>query len=220
MTKKLKCIHNSNVKLVLASKSPRRQALLKKLNLFFEVMVSEFDESKVEKSGRKPCEYAMSLASQKAMTVANLINEKIQNSKDDKVKKHEYVIIGADTIVVLNDKILGQPADEADARKMLKELSGVNNEVITGISIIKIKDGKMVQSSDYESTFVQFKNLSDYEIDRYIETGEPMDKAGAYGIQGVASLFVEKINGCYFNVVGLPLMKLSKLFEKNEYTLI
>lgn len=220
MSKKLKCIHDADVKIILASKSPRRQALLKKLNLDFEIMVSEFDESKVEKKGKKPCEYAMNLASQKALTVANLITEKIKNSKCAGEKKHEYMVIGADTIVVLNDHILGQPADEADARRMLKDLSGVNNEVITGISIIRLKDGKITQSSDYESTFVQFKNLSDYEIDRYIKTGEPMDKAGAYGIQGVASIFVEKINGCYFNVVGLPLMKLSKLFEKNDYILI
>ncbi|EKD68927.1 MAG: Maf-like protein [uncultured bacterium] len=115
---------------------------------------------------------------------------------------------------------MGQPEDEADARRMLNMLSGAANQVITGVALISMKDGMKTVRSAFESTLVYFKPLSAYEIDRYIATKEPLDKAGAYGIQGAASLFVEEIEGCYFNVVGLPIRRLSKLFAQQGYSLI
>lgn len=209
----LKCIKDEKTKtrVLLASKSPRRQELLKNIGLKFEVLVSNFDEKSVACEGIPPHKYAEELARRKAGAVASAV------SAEDGV---EYLIIGADTIVVVNGGIMGQPEDEADARRMLNMLSGGANQVITGVALISLKDGVKTVSSAFESTLVYFKPLSAYEIDRYIATKEPLDKAGAYGIQGAASLFVEEIEGCYFNVVGLPLMRLSKLFAQHGYSLI
>lgn len=209
----LKCIkdENSKTRVLLASKSPRRQELLKNIGLKFEVLVSNFDEKSVACEGIPPHQYAEELACRKAEAVASSV------SAEDGV---EYLIIGADTIVVANGGIMGQPEDEADARRMLNMLSGAANQVITGVALISLKDGMKTVRSAFESTLVYFKPLSGYEIDRYIATKEPLDKAGAYGIQGAASLFVEEIEGCYFNVVGLPIMRLSKLFAQQGYSLI
>lgn len=201
----------SKIKILLASKSPRRQELLKNINLDFEVAVSNFDEKSVSQKDRQPGNYAGELALRKAETVADAIKAE---------KGIEYLVIGADTIVVLNGEVLGQPADAADARRMLKMLSGTANQVITGVAVISLKDGQKTVHKAFESTLVYFKHLADGEIERYIATGEPLDKAGAYGIQGIASLFVEEIEGCYFNVVGLPIMRLSKLFKLHGYSLI
>lgn len=201
----------SKIKILLASKSPRRQELLKNINLDFEVAVSNFDEKSVSQKDRQPGNYAGELALRKAETVADAIKAE---------KGVEYLVIGADTIVVLNGEVLGQPADAADARRMLKMLSGTANQVITGVAVISLKDGQKTVHKAFESTLVYFKHLADGEIERYIATGEPLDKAGAYGIQGIASLFVEEIEGCYFNVVGLPIMRLSKLFKLHGYSLI
>lgn len=209
----LKCIkdENSKTRVLLASKSPRRQELLKNIGLKFEVLVSNFDEKSVACEGIPPHQYAEELACRKAEAVASSV------SAEDGV---EYLIIGADTIVVANGGIMGQPEDEADARRMLNMLSGAANQVITGVALISLKDGMKTVRSAFESTLVYFKPLSGYEIERYIATKEPLDKAGAYGIQGAASLFVEEIEGCYFNVVGLPIMRLSKLFAQQGYSLI
>ncbi len=201
----------SKIKILLASKSPRRQELLKNINLDFDVAVSNFDEKSVSQKDRQPGNYAGELALRKAETVADAIKAE---------KGIEYLVIGADTIVVLNGEVLGQPADAADARRMLKMLSGTANQVITGVAVISLKDGQKTVHKAFESTLVYFKHLADGEIERYIATGEPLDKAGAYGIQGIASLFVEEIEGCYFNVVGLPIMRLSKLFKLHGYSLI
>jgi septum formation protein len=202
---------NSKIRVLLASKSPRRQELLKNIGLEFEVFVSNFDEKSVECEGIPPHQYAEELACRKAEAVASAV------SVEDGV---EYLIIGADTIVVADGGIMGQPEDEADARRMLNMLSGGANQVITGVALISLMDGMKTVRSAFESTLVYFKPLSAYEIDRYIATKEPLDKAGAYGIQGAASLFVEEIEGCYFNVVGLPIMRLSKLFAQQGYSLI
>lgn len=209
----LKCIkdENSKTRVLLASKSPRRQELLKNIGVKFDVLVSNFDEKSVACEGIPPHQYAEELARCKADAVASAVSAE---------KGVEYLIIGADTIVVLNGGIMGQPADEADARRMLDMLSGAANQVITGVALIGLKDGVKTVRSAFESTLVYFKPLSAYEIDRYIATKEPLDKAGAYGIQGAASLFVEEIEGCYFNVVGLPIMRLSKLFAQHGYSLI
>ncbi|HBC73317.1 MAG: septum formation protein Maf [Candidatus Wallbacteria bacterium GWC2_49_35] len=202
---------NSKTRVLLASKSPRRQELLKNIGLKFEVLVSNFDEKSVACEGIPPHQYAEELACRKAEAVASAV------SAEDGV---EYLIIGADTIVVADGGIMGQPEDEADARRMLNMLSGAANQVITGVALISMKDGMKTVRSAFESTLVYFKPLSAYEIDRYIATKEPLDKAGAYGIQGAASLFVEEIEGCYFNVVGLPIRRLSKLFAQQGYSLI
>ncbi len=214
--KKMKSVKKTDgedcgVKIILASKSPRRQDLLKNIGIGFEVLVSNFDEKSLCAVDMDPREYAATLARKKAEASAAAVKAE---------KNVEYLIIGADTIVVLNGEILGQPENEADARMMLKKLSGAANQVITGVAVLSLKDGQKTFHSASESTLVYFKKLGEYEIDAYIKTGEPLDKAGAYGIQGVASLFVEEIEGCYFNVVGLPLMRLSKLFAMHGYSLI
>ena len=140
----------------------------------------------------------MSLAFQKAYDISKLYPDKI--------------VIGADTIVVYDGQVLGKPKDNDDAFRILKLLNGNEHNVITGISLIQ--NSSNIKIVDYESTLVKFRFLSDKEINNYIETFEPMDKAGAYGIQGQGALLVEKINGCYLNVVGLPLVKLDFLLNK------
>lgn len=205
-------LDNDNVKIILASKSPRRQEILKNLGIKFEVLVSNFDEKNITSNDfPNIIQYVKELALNKGLYVLEKINKEL---------KYEYFIISADTIVVLEDKILGQPSDETNAKEMLKMLSGKKNQVITGLTLIYMHNDKKEILTTFEITDVYFKQLTDYEIDRYIKTKEPLDKAGAYGIQGKASLFIEKIDGCYFNVVGLPVMKLSKLFEQFNYSLI
>ena len=177
-------------KLILASASPRREQLLKQIGLDFEVMPSNFDESRVCTSN--PTESAQQAAIEKAKAVAK--------------KLSEGIVIGADTIVVYAGEVMGKPKDQSDAVRMLKQLSGKKHEVITGVALVNARDNREYVWS--EATLVWFKKLSDMEIKKYVESGQPMDKAGAYGIQGRAAAFVEKIDGCYFNVVGLPLASL------------
>ncbi len=171
-------------KIILASSSPRRRELLKTAGLEFEIHVKDVDESVPE--GTPPAEAAMMTAAKKASVIAS-------EYRDD-------IVIGADTIVVANGKILGKPKDEADAECMLKMLSGIEHEVITGVCI---KCGKLSHSFAQISK-VKFYDLTDEEIKAYVASGEPMDKAGAYGIQGLGCTLVEKIEGDYFNIVGLP----------------
>lgn len=178
-------------RIILASNSPRRIELLSLFNIKFEVMPSECDE-KIE-DDMSPYEMACTLAEKKASAVADRVDG-------------DCIIIGADTIVYKDGNILGKPIDEKDAYKMLSFLSGNSHNVITGICIID-KMNKDIYKS-YEETLVYFKPLTNKEIMDYIKTGEPFDKAGAYGIQRYGSLFVEKIEGCYFNVVGFPINKI------------
>ena len=131
-------------------------------------------------------------------------------------KVKDAIVISADTIVYFDKKILGKPTDRVNAKKMLEMLSGNVHEVYTGICVTDSVSGRSI--SDYEVTKVKFKTLTEEEIDRYIETGEPMDKAGSYGIQGKGCLLVEKIEGDYLNVVGLPAVKLAKIL-KEEFNL-
>lgn len=180
-------------KIILASKSPRRSKLLKQLNLSFKVISAEIDET--IKKGETPVRAVKRLAAGKL----NAVKPKIK----------EGVIISADTIVVLNNKIIGKPKDEKDAEKILKLLSGKTHFVYTGFSICNLYSGKLL--TRFEKTAVTFRELSRTEIRNYIKTGSPMDKAGAYGIQDdFGAVFVKKINGCYYNVVGLPLTNLYK----------
>ena len=178
------------MKLVLASKSPRRSEILKNAGYEFTVRVADADETIPE--GTKPEDAVVFLAARKAMAVERADDE---------------IVLGADTIVVLDNKILGKPKDREDAYNMLKSLSGRVHSVFTGVCIIE--NGKSMTFA--EETEVQFLSLTDEEIYGYIDTNDCYDKAGAYGIQGYASKFVKGINGDYFNVVGLPI---SAIFEK------
>ncbi|MGA2712181.1 MAG: Maf family protein [Bryobacteraceae bacterium] len=171
------------MRLVLASRSPRRAELLQAAGFEFTVRVAEVDETPRE--GESPREYVLRLAEEKARAVA----------ADD-----GEIVLAADTTVVLDSEIMGKPADSADAARMLRALSGQRHEVITGICL---RRGMQVVS-DLASTAVWFAELSDAEIADYVASGEPMDKAGAYGIQGLASRFIDRIDGSYTNVVGLP----------------
>jgi len=187
----------STHRLILASASPRRRELLRMLGLDFEILVSNAEESKGELPD-SPGEQVMELAARKAGEIAGL--------------HPDALVIAADTIVVAEKQILGKPGDEEDARRMLSFLSGRWHEVYTGVALVKAAEKKRLV--DYERTRVKFRPLSREEIDRYIRSGEPMDKAGAYGIQGLGAVLVERIEGCYFNVVGLPLAKLALMLKK------
>lgn len=181
--------------IILASASPRRQELLRQVGCEFTVIVSDIIEDNNQNCS--PAELAMSLAKAKAMDVA---------AKADA----EDVVIGADTIVVLGEQVYGKPADADDARRMLKELSGREHHVITGITVVQ---GDNVWTG-FALTVVNIAELSAEDIECYIATGEPMDKAGAYAIQGMGALLVKGISGCYSNVVGLPLFTLAEMLKK------
>ncbi len=181
---------------VLASQSPRRKQLLNFLGLPFEVFHPSIEENH---KGEKPISYAKKLAEEKALVASNNFKDKI--------------IISADTIVVLDGKILEKPKSPRDAVRMLNLLSGKTHIVYTAICIInQINNKKII---DYEKTLVTFRKLSRSEIKEYVESGSCMDKAGAYGIQDdLGAVFVKKINGCYYNIVGLPLQKLYVMLHK------
>ena len=182
---------NSKTQIYLASKSPRRRKLLKQLNLKFKSFGIDIDET--VKRNENP-----------SNAVVRLSREKLEIAKR---KKLNGIIITADTIVVLVKKILGKPKNEKDAFDILKLLSGRTHIVYTGFSVYNSINQKTI--SEYEKTEVTFRKLSDQEILEYIASGSPMDKAGAYGIQDdFGAVFIKKINGCYYNVVGLPLAKL------------
>lgn len=174
------------MKIVLASSSPRRKELLETAGISFEIDVEGVEEVI---SGDTVEEIVCSLAEQKCTPVA--------------LRRAEDCVIGADTVVALGNKILGKPKDKADAVQMLRTLSGKSHAVYTGVCIWA--DGE--KHVFYEKTEVEFFELSDVEIENYVATGEPMDKAGAYGIQGLGCTLVKGINGDYFNVVGLPVAK-------------
>jgi septum formation protein len=169
--------------IVLASRSPRRAELLRSAGFEFVVRTADIDETPIP--GEAALEYACRLAEEKNLAVQSGPGE---------------IILAADTVVVLGSEIMGKPADAADARRMLVALSGRKHEVITAISI---RSGQRILN-DSESTAVWFSALSEDEIESYIASGEPMDKAGAYGIQGIASRYIDRIDGSYTNVVGLP----------------
>ena len=181
--------------LVLASKSPRRSEILKNAGIDFVVRVADADETIPE--GTKPCDAVVFLAAKKAMAV--------QRADDE-------LILGADTVVVLDDEILGKPKDKEDAFNMIKKLSGRVHSVFTGVCAIA--DGFSMTFA--EETRVEFYQLTDDEINTYINTDEPYDKAGAYGIQGLASKFIRGIEGDYFNVVGLPMSAIYQKILKNR----
>lgn len=172
---------------ILASASPRRKEILELADLKFDIMPSNAQEITTKTA---PNEVVMELASIKAKDIY-------------KKSEKQSMIVGADTVVAYQGQILGKPADEADAKRMLTMLSGQTHEVYTGVCIIE--DGKT--KTFYEETKVTFYEISDEQIDHYIKTGEPMDKAGSYGIQGKAAVFIKGIEGDYYNVVGFPIAR-------------
>jgi len=182
--------------IILASRSPRRAFLLKNVGLQFEQIPSHIEENL---NGMQPEDFVIHYSQKKA--------EAIQKIHTDSF------IIGADTIVVLNNKIIGKPQNNEDAFQILKKLSGKCHEVLTGVSIL-LHDS---QVSDIAKTKVYFNPISDEDIREYVSTGEPMDKAGAYGIQGYGSQFIDKIKGCYFNVMGFPIPLFYEMCIKFKY---
>ena len=187
------------MRLILASGSPRRAAILRNAGLEFDVRVAGVDESRLGQE--TPEEYVRRLAEAKALAVAALEREAGERA----------VVIGADTTVVAGGAMLEKPVDADDARRMLRLLSGRSHEVLTGVALVRVPDRERI--SFVESTRVIFASLTDEQIDSYIATGEPFDKAGAYGIQAIGGKFIPGIEGCYFNVMGLPLSRVWKALE-------
>ena len=183
-------------KLILASRSPRRAEILRAAGWPFETAPADIDESRRE--AEHPVSYVKRLALKKAQTVARA--------------RTEGLVLGADTTVVVDGELLGQPLDDNDARRMLKLLSGKWHEVLTGVALVRA--GEEAALVDHEITRVRFSEMSEEEIDWYLSTGEPRGKAGAYGIQGPAALFVEEIAGDYFNIVGLPIRLVYELWHR------
>ena len=186
------------LKIILASASERRQELLARLVDNFEILVSDFDERSIT-FNNNISEYVEDIAVNKAENVSS------------KLVDNDAIIISADTVVSIDGNILGKPKDKKDAFNMLKMLSGKTHQVYTAIAVKNLKNGKLLKKT--LKTDVEFSNLSDDDINKYIETGEPMDKAGAYGIQGKGGIFVKEIRGCYYNVVGLSINALKQMLE-------
>lgn len=180
--------------LVLASRSPRRSELLQRLGVEFEVIAADVDESYIDHE--MPADHAERLAREKAWEVAH--------------DRPDALVIGSDTIVVLRNDVLGKPRDEADAVRMLGRLSGRDHEVHTGVAVAH--DGRI--ESTVERVRVHFRDLDEGEARAYVATGEPLDKAGAYGIQGYGSALVERVEGDYFAVMGLPVVRTLELIER------
>ncbi len=187
------------MEIILASGSPRRKELLSTVGLAFSICVSEADETVDE--NLPPYLIVEQLSLLKASEVASRI----------KTEGKEGIVIGADTVVVFAGEILTKPKDAQDAKEMLMRLSGQWHSVLSGVTVMNTKTAK--SETFYVETKVHFVPLSEETIDAYIQTKEPLDKAGSYGIQGKGSLFVDKIEGDYFNVVGLPVCKLAEILE-------
>ncbi|WP_321417055.1 Maf family nucleotide pyrophosphatase [uncultured Methanomethylovorans sp.] len=183
--------------IILASASPRRKELLRQLiGDNFKVVESSYHEKSQTKM--KPLEFVIHNSREKAKEIASMIRHGI--------------VIGADTVVLCDEEILGKPHTENKAREMLRQINGEKVHVITGLTVIDI-DGNL-QTSTSETTSVKIKQMSDAEIEAYVKTKEPIDKAGAFAIQGKGAIIVEEIDGDYFNVVGLPLFKLNKILHE------
>jgi len=186
--------------IILASSSPRRQELIAMLGIPFDIKVSDANED--TEAGLSPAAIVEQLSSRKAAAVCEMYKE----------QPIDGIVIGADTIVVLEGEVLGKPKDRQDAFRMLNGLQGRKHHVYTGVACIDLRSGRHVVS--HEVTLVYMKPLTDSQIERYIDTGEPMDKAGSYGIQGLGATTIERIEGDYFNVVGLPLSLLSDMLRQ------
>lgn len=185
-------------KVILASASPRRRELLAQIGMDFKVIISKADENISEPA---PEQLVMKLSDIKAMAVY----------EEHGIEDEATIILGADTVVAFDGKVLGKPKDTQQAKEMLSMLSDNTHQVFTGVTILYKKQGGLKSETFYDKTTVYTYPISDKEIDEYIMTGEPMDKAGGYGIQGIGAKFIKKIDGDYNNVVGLPV---SKIYQK------
>jgi septum formation protein len=181
-------------KIILASQSPRRKKILEQVGLDFDVVVSDFDEAKIK--FKTPQEMVEKLSLEKVKIIAK--------------KYPKAIIIGADTTVIFKNEIIGKPKSKADAFRILRLLSGNTHEIVTGFTVIK--GNKSI--TKHVISKVRFKKMTEAEIKAYIATGEPMDKAGGYGIQERGSLFIESIDGDYFNVVGLPIFAVAEALKE------
>jgi len=188
--------------IILASSSPRRADLLRNIGVDFEIIPAQVVER--PHPDEAPADYITRIARAKVIAVAR--------------SREEGLVIGADTVVVLNGILLGKPADTSDAARMLRELSGNWHAVMTGVALYDVATRNEV--ADYEKTLVRFAQLTDDEIEWYVQTGEPMDKAGAYGIQGYGGMFVDEIAGNYYNVVGLPIPLVYRLARRLGYSFL
>jgi len=192
-------------KLILASASPRRRELMTQAGYHFAVQPSAVAES------RQPGEDAIRFATRLAREKAEDVFARSQAQREEPV-----MVLGADTVVVCDGEVMGKPADAADAARMLLLLSGRTHEVITGVAVVGGSSVPAAVEVAAELTMVTMQTISAEEVSRYVSTGEPMDKAGAYAIQGYAGRWIPRIHGCYFNVVGLPLALVASLFEGLE----
>lgn len=186
-------------RLILASASPRRSELLRNAGVDFIVNPSSIEEKML--ATESPLEYAQRLACDKARYVHQ--------------RFPTHPVLGADTVVVIDGNVLEKPADAQDASRMLRLLSGRSHLVITGVCLIGSNDGHSFEDVRSATTEVFFRHLDEKEIREYVASGEPMDKAGAYGIQGRASRWIPKIMGCYFNVVGLPVALVTQILQEH-----
>ena len=184
--------------IVLASASPRRKELLTQAGYTFDTLASGVPE--VRKPDESPIAFVVRLAREKAEDVASRLAPE---------RAADAIVIGADTVVVCDDEVLGKPADAVDAHRMLRLLVGRTHQVITGVCVLK---GDIVETAA-EVTYVTMHTVSNEEIAAYVASGEPMDKAGAYAIQGYAARWIPRVHGCYFNVVGLPLAVVTAMLD-------
>ncbi len=197
--------------IILASASPRRKELLEQIGISFDICPAKGEEIITKKI---PHEVVQELASQKAKEVAGMV-KMYETSHEELMTPQDIMVIGADTIVAYENQILGKPKDEADAFRMLSMLAGNTHSVYTGVSIVLLAaSGKVGELTFYEKTDVTMRQMDEKEIRRYIATGEPMDKAGAYGIQGKCAIYIDKISGDYNNVVGLPVAAIYRELKK------
>lgn len=190
------------MRIVLASNSPRRKELLHQIFNDFDVIKSNFDEDEVKE--KEPEKLVQMLSLKKAEEVFY----RIQN------KENEILVIGGDTLVYFDGEILGKPKDKKDAFNTLKRLQGNSNKVYSAFTIILKKDNKTIKETCLSKTIVTMKAMSDEEIEEYIKTGEPMDKAGSYGVQGEGNKHIQKIEGSYNTAIGLDIEKLEEILKK------
>ncbi len=191
-----------NKKIILASASPRRRELLTQIGLDFDVVVSETEE---KITSTEPAKVVEELSAQKAEAVWGWMHLQTDADSVEKIAAtQDYIVIGADTVVACDGKILGKPGTVENAVAMLRMLQGREHEVYTGVTILSSKNGEQRKLTFHERTVVHFSPMSEEEIREYVATGDPMDKAGAYGIQGFCARYISGIEGDYNNVVGLP----------------
>ncbi|RCW42619.1 Maf family protein [Paenibacillus prosopidis] len=202
----IKSRNESISRLVLASSSPRRKELVASLGLSLPVYILSTDTDESILPGWTPVQVVEQLSLRKAQAAARMLEQKQD--------KEASLIIGADTIVVLDGDVLGKPSHDEEAKAMLRRLQGRSHEVYTGVACVLSSNGEAAVA--HRMTKVQMKPLSEQQIARYVATGEPHDKAGSYGIQGLGSTMVDRIDGCYFNVVGLPLALLSDMLAQYD----